>query len=74
MSIHIIHVGHGTANPNPEEVAVGDTVRWVGPPGSTVGIYFGPRTPVKWESNNGPTVVGTVQKVDFGSYPYRPDL
>lgn len=72
MSTHTIRVRNGTATPTPEPVAVGDVVKWVGPPGSTVGIYFGPKTPVGWQSNNGPTVTGIVQSVPFDSYPYKP--
>ena len=72
MSTHVIRVRNGTATPTSKLVAVGDDVRWVGPPGSMVGIYFGPKTPVGWQSNNGPTVTGTVQKVPFDSYPYKP--
>lgn len=72
MATHVIRVHNGTATPYSEQVAVGDVVRWVGPPGSMVGIYFGARTPVEWQSNNGPTVTGNVQKVSPGSYRYKP--
>lgn len=72
MATHVIRVRNGTATPFSLTVAVGERVKWVGPPGSVVGIYFGPNTPVGWQSNNGPTVTGTVRSVPFVPYPYTP--